>query len=506
VAVTAGATAFAPAAATLSTVRINSGGPALTDVSGYKWSADSYYVGGKVSSTTANIQDVAKQYVFRDDRYAMSAYHIPVVNGTYQVNLLEAETYFAAAGKRVFSVTAEGKTVAKNVDIFKLAGGKNIGYWIKFTTTVTDGKLDLGFISSVNYAKVSGIVVQPYGTSTPAPSPSTTKSPSATPSPTATASPSPSPSASPTPSPSATPSPTPSPTGTPTSSARVLWGMDDNAAFDSTEAAVGRKFAIVREYLRMDQTFLNSREQSLVNSGHSLVFSVKARTASAAIPFADITAGKWDSQLLTGMTALNGLSTPTFFIFEHEADATSAKASCTSSNDSVCGPQFVAAWKHVYDLAQAHNLTNLIFTWTVTSYGFNPQSGVRNNYYWPGTAYTDWLGVDAYNGGCNGSWYGSFHDLMTYTLNWASAHAPNMRIIIPELGATEGSTSDAKANWFNAIPSTLTQSGYTNIDAISYWNDQQPSCDFRVNSTTQSFNAYKSISSMTVVAAKPSAY
>jgi hypothetical protein len=199
VAVTAGASALAPAAATLSTVRINVGGPALTDINGNKWSADSYYVGGKVSSTSANIQGAAKQYVFRDERYAMSAYHIPVVNGTYKVNLLEAETYFGAAGKRVFSVTAEGQTVAKNVDIFKLAGGKDVAYWIKFTTTVTDGKLDLGFTASVNYAQVNGIVVQPAVTSTPSPTP-TTAAPSPTPSATATAAPIPSPSTSPTPS------------------------------------------------------------------------------------------------------------------------------------------------------------------------------------------------------------------------------------------------------------------------------------------------------------------
>src|SRR4051812_20570610 len=175
VAVTAGAGAFRLSAATLSTVRINAGGPALTDVDGNKWSADSYYTGGKVSSTTAYMQDTAKQYVFRDQRYGMSAYQIPVVNGTYSVNLLTVETVFTAAGKRVFTVTAEGQTVAKNVDVFKLAGGKNKAYWILFTTKVTDGKLSLGFKASVDNAMVSGISIQP-ATTTPSPSPSATVS------------------------------------------------------------------------------------------------------------------------------------------------------------------------------------------------------------------------------------------------------------------------------------------------------------------------------------------
>jgi beta-mannanase len=221
------------------------------------------------------------------------------------------------------------------------------------------------------------------------------------------------------------------------------------------------------------------------------------------VSFADITAGKWDSQFLAGMSALNNLSTPTYFIFEHEADATSAKASCTSTTDSVCGPQFVSAWKHVYDLAHAHGLTKLIFTWTVTEYGFNPQTGVRNNYYWPGVSYTDWIGIDAYNGGCNGSWYGSFSDTMAYGTSWVQAHAPNMPIMLPELGATEGSTANAKADFFNAIPAAVQQPGYTNIRAILYWNDQQPTCDFRVTTSQQSFDAYRSVGLMSTMAAKP---
>jgi hypothetical protein len=81
-----------------------------------------------------------------------------------------------------------------------------------------------------------------------------------------------------------------------------------------------------------------------------------------------------------------------------------------------------------------------------------------------------------------------------------------MPIIIPELGATEGSTANAKADFFNGIPSALTQPKYTNIDAILYWNDKQPTCDFRVNSSTQSFNAYKATGQAPIMAAKPAAY
>src|SRR4051812_32369909 len=183
VGMTSAAHGFHTAAATLSSLHINAGGPGLTEADGSRWQADTGFVGGKVSSTTSPVQNTTKTHVAQTDRYAMSAYRIPVVNGKYAVTLLEAETYFSAPNKRVFSVTAEGHTVAKNVDVFALAGGKNKAYWIKFTTTVTDGKLDLGFSASVNYAKVNGISVVPATTTSPSPTPSASPTPTATPTP-----------------------------------------------------------------------------------------------------------------------------------------------------------------------------------------------------------------------------------------------------------------------------------------------------------------------------------
>src|SRR3954468_4978026 len=74
VALTAGAHGFSPAAATLSTVRINAGGPAVTDVDGSKWVAGVNYAGGKIGSTTASIDNSAKQYIVQDDRDGRGAY------------------------------------------------------------------------------------------------------------------------------------------------------------------------------------------------------------------------------------------------------------------------------------------------------------------------------------------------------------------------------------------------------------------------------------------------
>ena len=70
-----------------------------------------------------------------------------------------AEIYWDAAGKRVFDVKAENKVVLDNFDIFRAAGGKNVAHDKTFTVEVTDGRLDLDFVSLVNNAKVSAIAV-----------------------------------------------------------------------------------------------------------------------------------------------------------------------------------------------------------------------------------------------------------------------------------------------------------------------------------------------------------
>ena len=70
-----------------------------------------------------------------------------------------AEVFFNAGGKRVFDVKAEGKVVLDNLDIYREAGGKNVAHDETFRVEVTDGRLDLDFVSLVNNAQVNAIAV-----------------------------------------------------------------------------------------------------------------------------------------------------------------------------------------------------------------------------------------------------------------------------------------------------------------------------------------------------------
>jgi len=75
----------------------------------------------------------------------MKGYHITLANGEYLLRLHWAETYGLGPGGRTFDVAAEGKTVLKDFDAAREAGGVKRAVVKEIEVTVTDGVLDLEF-------------------------------------------------------------------------------------------------------------------------------------------------------------------------------------------------------------------------------------------------------------------------------------------------------------------------------------------------------------------------
>ena len=93
--------------------------------------ADAYYTSGTASSTTDTIDmsgltNPAPQSVYKTSRYGNCTYTITnlTANATYWVRLHFAESYWGAAGSRLFNVSINGTTVLGAFDIFAAAGGK----------------------------------------------------------------------------------------------------------------------------------------------------------------------------------------------------------------------------------------------------------------------------------------------------------------------------------------------------------------------------------------------
>src|SRR4051794_9112945 len=104
-------------------LRLNAGGPAYTDAAGQAWSADQYYVGGTTASFTSTAANTPDPALYQTERSGMRGHTPPLPTpGLYRVPPRRSESRAPAAGKRVFSVTAEGQTVVSNLDLVKTIG------------------------------------------------------------------------------------------------------------------------------------------------------------------------------------------------------------------------------------------------------------------------------------------------------------------------------------------------------------------------------------------------
>lgn len=142
-------------------IRVNAGGSAAyRDSAGRVWAADTNFVGGSTDFSNTRVSGTGTSLVLQSERYGMSAYHIPIANGTYHLHLIFAETIYSKKGQRVFNVSVQGATVLRNFDIFAKVG-HNAADVESFTAKVTGNSLDLGFTAVKDLPKISAIEILP---------------------------------------------------------------------------------------------------------------------------------------------------------------------------------------------------------------------------------------------------------------------------------------------------------------------------------------------------------
>jgi hypothetical protein len=152
-----------------SALTINSGGSAFTSTTGKRFSADVYYASGGVSSiASGEIANTTDDALYRNARVGTAfSYGLPSGNGTFNVTLHFAETYWGrraagGAGSRKFNVYVENVKRLSEYDVFAKAGGAMRAIKETVQVTVTDGILNLYFAKgSVDIPLVSAIEVVP---------------------------------------------------------------------------------------------------------------------------------------------------------------------------------------------------------------------------------------------------------------------------------------------------------------------------------------------------------
>ncbi len=164
-----------------SILRINSGGPEVTygDIT---FLADQYFVGLTMAYTNPFVTEIAEtdmddiyltERVTQDDHpLEPFSYVIPVSNGTYTVKFYLAEIYWGVdnpenfvggLGSRVYSMSMEETQIFTDYDLYKEVGVA-VATSRMYDIEVTDGELNITFISTADRPKVSAIEI--FGTGT----------------------------------------------------------------------------------------------------------------------------------------------------------------------------------------------------------------------------------------------------------------------------------------------------------------------------------------------------
>jgi Glycosyl hydrolase family 26 len=121
-------------------------------------------------------------------------------------------------------------------------------------------------------------------------------------------------------------------------------------------------------------------------------------------------------------------------------------------------PDFIAAWRHFHDLVVAEGATNVTWAWVVnTIWEEGGEVKADPTPYYPGDAYVDWVGVDAYNWGRNplqpDRWVTAEESIQP-TLEVLEKIAPGKPVCICESASTEigeGEPEEDKALWIHEM-------------------------------------------------------
>src|ERR1700712_2305579 len=229
----------------------------------------------------------------------------------------------------------------------------------------------------------------------------------------------------------------------------ALWGVytlqDGNAeqSIRRLESKVGRKFDITSRFHdfsdSMNQGQFPDSHERAVGPGSRLFISWQARVSSSNrdIQWSAIANGSYDKYINSAAARVKAYKNPVFIAFDAEFD----------TNDNKGTPaQYVAAYRHVWNVFKAKGFTNVAWAWVTSGYtGAGNGAQILKGY--PGDAYVDWVGFDPYNFyRCNGTAWKTFAEKVTPTYDWLVAHGLGKKpFLLSEYGTQYDSGNPARS-------------------------------------------------------------
>lgn len=264
------------------------------------------------------------------------------------------------------------------------------------------------------------------------------------------------------------------------------WGMPTKEEINAFEQNLGKHISTFNWYLGFSDTYQSGIPELYLNTSikyHDGYPSniIPMLTLEPWVPQQDVADGKYDSYLRSIATQLNSYGSTTRLRYGHEMiqDDNPATYGWYSWQDQ---PRpYVDAFRHVYDVMKPL-APKMEFVWSPNQ---APNGVDLLAKYFPGTAYTDWIGLDGYSWDGNYSFDAIFSDIYHDIADHPEIFG-DKPFMIAEFAAAEDPNKPA---WIRDAFAKM-QTDYERIQAF-YWFSVNKERDWRLDSSPEAFAAFK---------------
>jgi hypothetical protein len=191
------------------------------------------------------------------------------------------------------------------------------------------------------------------------------------------------------------------PLGGGTAAATIYWGATmkgevygisgeapkNPAVWERFEHDAGKKVTFVNTGQSWGQ-FDTATMQQVIDGG---AIPLVTMGITAGVTMQEVAEGKQDAQIRAWAKSAKAFGYP--FMFRPWREMNGAWYSWGRD------PHFVEAWQHFHDVVEEEGAFNVTWAWIINTIWSDPGSDPKP--YYPGDAYVDWVGMDAYNWGKN---------------------------------------------------------------------------------------------------------
>ncbi|MGC9220966.1 MAG: glycoside hydrolase family 26 protein [Solirubrobacteraceae bacterium] len=214
--------------------------------------------------------------------------------------------------------------------------------------------------------------------------------------------------------------------------------------------------------------------------------SLPVTTDEPNFTLADVANGDYDSYIRSWATAAAAWGHPFFLRFDWEMNGSWFPWGVGVNGNTAA--EYVAAWRHVYDIFQSVGATNVTWVWCPNIDPTNSLAPLASLY--PGNAYVNWTGLDGYNE--DDPWT-SFSSLFSSTYQEITQSiAPGKPLMIAEVGSTE--TGGSKADWIQNMFSSLASGAFSDVRGLMWYDESTPGysglSDWPIESSTSATAAF----------------